>query len=81
MKVGRISVFCLALISFGCCSCEIVAPTPTPTVSRSDAEKRFATHCLKTSAVGDATLRQFNDMSVERIDGFANGCESENKHK
>lgn len=73
------SLFCIGVTS--CRADEIKQPSPTPAISRDDAESRYAKHCLKSDVVTEAMLREFNDMSVERIDGFANGCEMENKYR
>ena len=67
----------------GCCcinSAQSNKPTPTATVSRSDAEVRYAKHCLRSDTITESMLREFNNMPVDHIDGFANGCEMENKH-
>ena len=57
------------------------SPTPTATVTRADAESRYAKHCMKSETASIALTKEFNDMTVDRIDGFANGCEMEEKYK
>ena len=76
----------LLIMLSGCCessSQQPVEPNPSPvaTVTRSDAESRYVNHCLKSEVVTVATLREFNAMTVDRIDEFANGCEMAEKHK
>ena len=56
-------------------------PMPIATVTRADAEARYAKHCMKSETITKALAREFNDMSVDRIDGFANGCEMKEKYK
>lgn len=79
MKLLSIPVLLIALVG-----CDIEnktsSPSPTATVTRNDAEARFAKHCLKSDEITKPMMKEFNNMPVDRIDGFANGCEMENKH-
>ena len=84
MKLSLIvaSLAVLAVLVIGCeqNSTDSI-PIATPTVTRADAESRYAKHCMKADTISEPLLREFNDMTVDRIDGFANGCEMTEKHK
>ena len=81
MKISLI-VTPLAALVIGCEQSLIESnPTVAPTVTRANAEARYAKYCMKTDTISDSLLREFNAMSVDRIDGFANGCESQERNK
>ena len=69
----------ISLTGCGINSAQSDKPIPAATVTRNDAESRFAKHCLKSDTITEPMLREFNNMPVDHIDGFANGCEMENK--
>ena len=57
------------------------SPIAISTVTRADAESRYAKHCMKADTISEPLLKEFNEMPVDRIDGFANGCESQERNK
>ena len=81
MKLSFIVIF-LAVFVIGCeQNSTDSTPIATPAITRSDAESRYAKHCMKTDTISNSLLREFNEMPVDRIDGFANGCESQERNK
>ena len=82
MMIKKLVIPFLLIALYGCdLETQSTIPEPTATVTRADAETRYAKHCMKSETISKALTKEFNEMTVDRIDGFANGCEMESKKR